>query len=159
MVLLRSTTTTPTLAWLCGGGGQRRRPSLVVTMGVAHAAPFAIETDAASSSYASSLMYDDISDRLYLTGSTYGGSASFFHVDGVDVEDSTAEPQPVAAAKADENGNTEEARRPHVGLFPWYSAGSTPRSRSGMAETSNDRCSRSKRILLRLVYISTRQRS
>jgi len=77
-------------------------------MGVTHAAPFAIETDAVSSSYASSLMYDDSTDRLYLTGSTYGGSASFFHVDGVDVEDGSAAPQPVAAAKLDENENTED---------------------------------------------------
>jgi len=54
---------------------------LLVQADVTRAAPFVVETDAATSSYAASLMYDDAADRIYLTGSTYGGKQSFFHVD------------------------------------------------------------------------------
>ena len=49
--------------------------------------PFVVETDGATSSYAASLMYDDVTDRLYITGSTYGGTRSFFHVDEIQQDD------------------------------------------------------------------------
>ena len=55
---------------------------LLLLQSSANANPFVIETDGVASSYAASIMYDDATDRLYITGSTYGGTRSFFHVDG-----------------------------------------------------------------------------
>jgi len=62
-----------------------------------------VETDGATSSYAASLMYDETHDRIYLTGSTYGGKQSFFHVDEVndDEEPGVVEREESTAAEED----------------------------------------------------------